>query len=63
MLCYNVKYNIIAVRQYELYRPKNEGFKEAKFLPFESSVKVIKYDDERKIIKNVIEDIKFHCYE
>ena len=41
---------------------KNEGFKEAKFLPFERSLKIARYDDERKIIKKAIDDIKFHCY-
>jgi 8-oxo-dGTP pyrophosphatase MutT (NUDIX family) len=41
---------------------KNEGFVEAKFLPFEKSLKIARYDDERKIIKKAVEDIKFHCY-
>ena len=29
---------------------KNEGFVEAKFLPFERSLIIARYDDERKII-------------
>lgn len=42
---------------------KNEGFAEAKFLPFERSMIIARYDDERKIIKKAVEEIKFHCYE
>lgn len=41
---------------------KNEGFVEAKYQPFERSLIIARYDDERKIIKKAIEDIKFHCY-
>lgn len=41
---------------------KKEGFVEARFLPFESSLIIARYDDERKIIKKAVEDIKFHCY-
>ena len=41
---------------------KNEGFIDAKFLPFERSLTIARYDDERKIIKKAVDDIKFHSY-
>lgn len=41
---------------------KNEGFREAKYLPFERALKVARYEDERKILKIAIEDIKFNYY-
>jgi 8-oxo-dGTP pyrophosphatase MutT (NUDIX family) len=42
---------------------KNEGFKDAEFLPFERSLSIARYDDEKKIIKKAIEDIGFYCYD
>lgn len=41
---------------------KNEGFREAQYLTFERAVKAARYDDERHIIQDAVEDIKFHNY-
>lgn len=41
---------------------KNEGFVEARFLSFDKSMIIARYDDERKIIKKAVEDIKLHAY-
>ncbi len=57
-----VYWYLMMARNMNCTAQKNEGFKEAKFLPFERSLKIARYDDERKIIKKAIDDIKFHCY-
>lgn len=57
-----VHWYLMMARNMNCTAQKNEGFVEAKFLPFERSLIIARYDDERKIIKKAIEDIKFHCY-
>lgn len=53
---------LMKARNMNCIAQKNEGFIEAKFLPFEKTLAIARYDDERIIIKKAIEDIKFHCY-
>ena len=57
-----VYWYLMVARNMNCSAQKNEGFIEAKFLPFERTLSIARYDDERKIIKKAIEDIKFHCY-
>lgn len=57
-----VYWYLMVARNMNCTAQKNEGFREANFLPFERALMIARYDDERKIIKNAIEDIKFHCY-
>ncbi|WMJ78676.1 MULTISPECIES: NUDIX hydrolase [unclassified Sedimentibacter] len=57
-----VHWYLMMARNMNCVALKNEGFVEAKFLPFERSLAIARYDDERKIIKKAVEDIKFHCY-
>ncbi len=58
-----VHWYLMMARNMTCRAQKNEGFLEAKFLPFEKSLTVARYDDERKIIKKAVDDIKFHSYE
>lgn len=57
-----VHWYLMMARNMNCTAQKNEGFRDAKFLPFERTIIIARYDDERKIIKNAVEDIKFHCY-
>lgn len=57
-----VYWYLMMARNMNCTAQKNEGFKEAEYLPFERSLKIARYDDERKIIKKAVDDIKFHCY-
>lgn len=41
---------------------KNEGFVTASYIPFERALKIARYDDERKMITEAIEDIKYYGY-
>lgn len=57
-----VYWYLMMARNMNCIAQKNEGFVDAKFLPFDRTLSIARYDDERKIIKKAIEDIKFHCY-
>jgi ADP-ribose pyrophosphatase YjhB (NUDIX family) len=57
-----VYWYLMLARNMNCTAQKNEGFREATFLPFDRTLIVARYDDERKIIKKAVEDIKFHCY-
>lgn len=57
-----VYWYLMMARSMNCIAQKNEGFIEAKFLPFDRTLKIARYDDERKIIKKAVEDIKNHCY-
>ena len=57
-----VYWYLMIARNMNCTAQKNEGFVEAKFIPFERTLSIARYDDERKIIKKAVEDIKFHCY-
>lgn len=57
-----VYWYLMVARNMNCTAQKNEGFIEAKFLPFERTLNIARYDDERKIIIKAVEDIKFHCY-
>lgn len=57
-----VHWYLMMARNMNCVAQKNEGFVEAKFLPFEKSLIIAHYDDERKIIKKAVDDIKFHSY-
>ena len=57
-----VHWYLMMARNMNCSAQKNEGFVEAKFLPFEKSLTVARYDDERKIIKKAVDDIMFHSY-
>ncbi len=57
-----VYWYLMVARNMNCFAQKNEGFVEARFLPFERTLSIARYDDERKIIKKAIEDIKFYCY-
>lgn len=56
-----VYWYLMTTRNMNCSAQKNEGFREAKFLPFERTVSFARYDDERKIIKKAIEEIKIYC--
>ncbi|WP_326910332.1 NUDIX hydrolase [Sedimentibacter sp. MB31-C6] len=57
-----VYWYLMMARSMNCIAQKNEGFIEARFLPFDRTLKIARYDDERKIIKKAVEDIKNHCY-
>lgn len=57
-----VYWYLMMARNMNCIAQKNEGFVDAKFLPFDRTLSIARYDDERKIIKKAIEDIRFHCY-
>jgi len=57
-----VYWYLMMARNMNCAAQKNEGFKDAEYLPFERALIIARYDDERKIIEKAIEDIKFHCY-
>ena len=57
-----VHWYLMMARNMTCTAQKNEGFVDAKFLSFERSLVLARYDDERKIIKKALEDIKFHSY-
>ncbi|HNZ83376.1 MAG TPA: NUDIX hydrolase [Sedimentibacter sp.] len=58
-----VHWYLMIARNMNCTAQKNEGFVEAKFLHFEKSLEIARYDDERKIIKKAIDEIKFRSYE
>ncbi len=57
-----VHWYLMMARNMNCTAQKNEGFVDAKFLPFDRTLTIARYDDERKIIKKAVDDIKFHSY-
>jgi 8-oxo-dGTP pyrophosphatase MutT (NUDIX family) len=49
-------YKMIAL-SFELIPLEDEGFQEARFLSYADSIKIAKYDDERAIIRRMIDQI------
>ena len=54
-----VHWYLMIARNMNCTAQKSEGFVEAKFLPFEKTLKIARYDDERKIMKKAVEDVDF----
>ena len=57
-----VHWYLMTARDMSCKAQKNEGFKDSRFIPFDRAVKVARYDDERRVIIEAIDDIKYYEY-
>lgn len=57
-----VHWYLMEARNMNCKAQKNEGFKDAQYVPFDRAAKIIRYDDERRIVVKAIEDIEYYGY-